>query len=285
MFFFFYLPVNCENVVGAVGFVPVLFPNILPLGLIKVDRVTGVAIRDENGLCIRCKPGEAGEFVGKIVRNHPVRDFHGYADKKATEKKILHDVWAKGDICFRSGDLLIMDKFGWLYFKDRIGDTFRWRGENVSTAEVEATISNMVQLRDAAVYGVQIPGTEGRAGMAAIHDPDGEVDVKELAKGVTEQLPSFARPLFVRLVKHLDLTGKNIADLYSSLPRMSMMPCCAPGTFKLKKFNLQKEGFDPSEIGKTGSSDKLFFLHPSTGTYEALTMDLFNNIVNGLIRL
>lgn len=262
--------INQENVIGSVGYVSVLFPGLLPLGLIKVDKETGQAERDENGLCISCKPGEPGEFVGQIVRNHPVRDFHGYADKSATEKKILKDVWKKGDLCFRSGDMLVMDKFGYLYFKDRVGDTFRWRGENVSTAEVEATISNMVQLRDAAVYGVQIPGTEGRAGMAAIHDPNEEVDLTELARGVKEQLPSFARPLFVRLVKHLDLTG----------------------TFKLKKFNLQKEGFDLSEIRKNSSGkddddggDKLFFLHPKTGKYEALTNDLVNSIVNGLIRL
>ena len=98
--------------------------------------------------------------------------------------------------------------------------------------------------------------------MAAIHDPNEEIDLTELANGVKAQLPSFARPLFVRLVKHLDLTG----------------------TFKLKKFNLQREGFDLSEIGKTGCNDKLFFLHPNTGNYEALTTDIFNSIVNGLIR-
>jgi len=255
--------INKDNVIGSVGFVPVLFPGVLPLGLIKVNKENGEPVRDSNGLCIRCQPGEPGEFVGEIVRNHPARDFHGYADKTATAKKILNDVWRKGDTCFRSGDMLVMDKFGYLYFKDRVGDTFRWRGENVSTAEVEATISNMIHLRDAAVYGVQIPGTEGRAGMAAIHDPNGDLDLTELAKGIKEQLPSFARPLFIRLVKHLDLTG----------------------TFKLKKFNLQREGFDVSEIDKSGSTDKLFFLHPKTGKYEALTTDLLNSIVNGLIRL
>lgn len=137
------------------GFVSVLFPSLLPLGLIKVNAVTGHEIRDENGLCIRCEPGEPGEFVGQIVKNHPVRDFDGYADQSATKKKILRDVWRHGDMCFRSGDILIMDQFGWLYFKDRSGDTFRWRGENVSTTEVEATVSNMVQLRDAVVYGVE----------------------------------------------------------------------------------------------------------------------------------
>ena len=132
------------------------FPKIFPLGIIKVDKETGEEIRDENGLCIRCGPGEPGEWVGEIVRNHPVRDFHGYADESATRKKILNNVWKKGDMCFRSGDILVMDQFGWIYFKDRVGDTFRWKGENVSTTEVEAIISNVTNLKDAAVYGVEV---------------------------------------------------------------------------------------------------------------------------------
>jgi len=250
--------INYENRVGAVGFVSVLFPSLLPLGLIKVDQVTGVEIRGPDGLCQRCSPGEPGEFVGQIVKNHPVRDFEGYADKASTRKKILHNVWRQGDMCFRSGDILTMDEFGWLYFKDRSGDTFRWRGENVSTTEVESTVSNMINLKDAVVYGVEVPGMEGKAGMMSLHDPQEEIDLGQLAEGVKKQLPTFAWPLFVRLVKHLDITG----------------------TFKLRKFNLQKEGFDPSII-----SDKLFFLHPKTGTYEILNVELFNSIITGAIRL
>lgn len=138
------------------GFISVLFPSLLPLGLIKVDQATGKEIRGPNGLCIRCEPGESGEFVGKIVKNHPVRDFDGYADKVATQKKIVKNVWSQGDVCFRSGDILVMDEFGWLYFKDRSGDTYRWRGENVSTTEVEATVSSVLDLKDAVVYGVEV---------------------------------------------------------------------------------------------------------------------------------
>ena len=92
-----------------------------------------------------------------------LQDFHGYADKAATKKKIVTNVWSHGDMCFRSGDILVMDEFGWLYFKDRAGDTFRWRGENVSTTEVEATVSNILHLKDVTVYGVEIPGIEGNA--------------------------------------------------------------------------------------------------------------------------
>ena len=119
-------------------------------------------MRDKNGLCVTCKPGEPGEFVGKIVKGHPSRGFDGYVDKEATQKKIAHDVMKKGDMWFRSGDLLIMDEFGWMYFVDRMGDTFRWRGENVSTFEVEAVLNSALQQQDTIVYGVEVPGVEGQ---------------------------------------------------------------------------------------------------------------------------
>ena len=141
------------------GFVPILFANLLPMGLIKVDQVTGIEIRGPDGLCQRCQPGEPGEWVGQIVKNHPIRDFHGYADKSSAQKKILKNVWKQGDMCFRSGDILTMDEFGWFYFKDRSGDTFRWHGENVSTTEVESIVSNIIDFKDVVVYGVEIPGT------------------------------------------------------------------------------------------------------------------------------
>lgn len=151
-----FFAVNYENRVGAVGFISVLFPGLLPMGLIKVNEETGEELRDENGFCINCKPGEPGEFVGKIVKNDPVKDFVGYTDQAATRKKMVSNVWSRGDVCFRSGDILVMDEFGWLYFKDRCGDTFRWRGENVSTTEVENTMGHMVQLKDVIVYGVEV---------------------------------------------------------------------------------------------------------------------------------
>jgi solute carrier family 27 fatty acid transporter 1/4 len=100
--------------------------RLLPLYLIRVDKNTGEPLRDADGFCIRCEPGEPGEFIGKIVRGDPVKDFQGYRDPEATKKKVLQNVFNKGDIYFRSGDILIMDEFGWLYFKDRLGDTFRY---------------------------------------------------------------------------------------------------------------------------------------------------------------
>ncbi|KAB7497073.1 Long-chain fatty acid transport protein 1 [Armadillidium nasatum] len=199
--------INIDGKPGAIGFVSVLIPSVYPVALIKIDEDTGKPLRDENGLCLLCKPGEPGEFVGRIVRNDPIRDFHGYADKQATESKIVRDVWAKGDAAFLSGDILVMDEEGYLYFKDRRGDTFRWKGENVSTTEVEGIISQVVQLTDVVVYGVEVPGAEGRAGMAAIMDPEKKVDLEKLAAGVQKCLPGYAQPLFIRIVTKLDMTG------------------------------------------------------------------------------
>ena len=165
-------------------------------------------MRSSSGLALACQYGEPGELMGRIDRGHPVRDYHGYADNTSSDKKIMRDVWRKGDMFFRSGDVFVMDEFGWLYFKDRAGDTFRWKGENVSTAEVEAMISQVIGLRDCVVYGVEIPGTEGRAGMAAIPDPERLVDLTKLYAGMSDKLPSYARPIFLRFVQEIDVTGQ-----------------------------------------------------------------------------
>lgn len=247
---------NFDNTVGAVGFVPVLFSSILPLGLIQVDQY-GNPLRDETtGLCIRCKPGESGEFVGIIQQNHPVREFTGYSNKEATEKKLIKDVWKKGDVCFRSGDILISDEYGYLYFKDRKGDTFRWKGENVSTAEVESVISKELNLTDVIVYGVEVPGCEGRCGMAAIVEKPSEgikIDLQKLAGVVRSKLPSYARPMFVRLVPELSITG----------------------TYKLKKIEMQLEGY---------SVENAYYFETKAKKYEPLTGDVLKKIENNQIR-
>merc|ERR1712176_1460312 len=182
------------NKVGAVGFVSVLFPFLLPLSILRINKDTGEPERESSGLASICEKGEPGELVGRIDRGHPVRDYHGYADNTSSDKKVI------GDVC-------VMDELGWLYFKDRAGDTFRWKGENVSTMEVEATVSAVMGLRDCVVYGVEIPGTEGRAGMVAIPDPERKVDVEKLYEGLREKLPAYARPIFVRLVNKIDVTA------------------------------------------------------------------------------
>lgn len=154
-----------------------------------------------------CESNEPGVFIGKIIPNNPSRAFLGYVDKEASQKKVVHDVFKHGDSAFLSGDILVADEFGNLFFKDRTGDTFRWKGENVSTSEVEAVISNLVDYKDVVVYGVEIRGQEGRAGMAAVLDPDQTVDLNKLVTGVKKTLPSYARPILVRILGKIDLTG------------------------------------------------------------------------------
>ncbi|RWS22037.1 Long-chain fatty acid transport protein 1-like protein, partial [Leptotrombidium deliense] len=144
---------NLDNKEGSCGFLPVLMPNFIrklfvPITFIKVDANIGDVLRDENGFCIECKPGDTGMIIGKINNSDPIAAFEGYVNKQETEKKILRDVFKKGDAYFYSGDVLYMDEFGYFYFKDRIGDTFRWKGENVSTNEVEGVIAKILNVAD-----------------------------------------------------------------------------------------------------------------------------------------
>jgi len=249
--------VNIDSKVGAVGFLPRLAYPLMPTALVKVNEETGEILRNpKTNRVIPCKPNEAGELIGKIVKNNPLRDFQGYADPSAREKKIIRDAFRKGDSWFRSGDILTMDELGYFYFKDRTGDTFRWKGENCSTAEVESVISKVCGLRDAVAYGVEIPGNEGRAGMVAIADPDGTLDINALTEEINKNLPLYARPLFVRKMKEVELTG----------------------TFKLRKVDLQKEGFDINKL-----RDNIYFF--SNLKYIPLDRDLHNKLVSGQMRL
>ncbi|XP_049764000.1 long-chain fatty acid transport protein 1-like [Schistocerca cancellata] len=248
--------VNIDGTVGAVGFVPRYATAVYPVILIKVDEETGEPIRDANGFCIRCNPGEPGLCIGKIDPKKAVSKFNGYADKKASEKKILKNVFSMGDQAFNTGDILVMDEFGYFYFKDRTGDTFRWRGENVATSEVEAVISNIVGLKDVVVYGVEIPNVEGKAGMAAIVDDEGLLNIESFAAGVKQHLPPYAWPVIVRILPQLPITG----------------------TYKLKKRELQVEGYNPSTV-----KDRMYFL--DKGAYVPLNEELYSRIVNGGVRL
>ncbi|XP_020286096.1 long-chain fatty acid transport protein 4-like [Pseudomyrmex gracilis] len=249
--------VNIDNKVGAVGFLPRFASSRLyPVALLKVDEDTGEPLRGPDGLCIQCKPNEAGIFVGKINPKKAINDFSGYADKKATQKKIICDVFVKGDSVFNSGDILIMDELGYFYFKDRIGDTFRWRGENVSTTEVEAVVSNVTGLRDATVYGVEVPENEGKAGMAAIYDPENSLDLKHLQEKLKQTLPTYARPRFLRILSDLPMTG----------------------TFKLKKKDLQQSGFDITKV-----KDPIYFLKKDA--YVKLTDEYYKDIIEGRIQV
>lgn len=252
--------VNIDNHVGSCGFFPI-YPFIgclYPLRLIKVDEETGEVVRDANGLCIPCRPGEVGEMVGVIKKNNLLLKFEGYVDKGDTQKKIYRDVFAYGDQVFSSGDILYWDKLGYLYFRDRRGDTFRWKGENVSTTEVEGILQPIMSVIDATVYGVKIGKFEGRAGMAAIALSDG-VDVHafldEIAKRLTENLAPYAVPVFIRLCKEVDRTG----------------------TFKLKKIDLQRQGFDLLLC----NGDPIYYWNSCTKGYSLLDAQMQKNIEIG----
>ncbi|KAL0115128.1 hypothetical protein PUN28_010606 [Cardiocondyla obscurior] len=218
--------VNIDNKIGAVGFIPRYASSLYPVALLKIDEETGELLRGPNGFCIPCKPGEPGIFVGKINSRKAINDFSGYADKKASERKIIQDVFQKGDRVFDSGDILVMDELGYFYFKDRTGDTFRWKGENVATSEVEAVVSSVIGLKDATVFGVNVPGNEGKAGMVAIYDPENSLDLKGLVENLKKVLPNYAIPRFVRILSELPMTG----------------------TFKLKKKDLQQDAFDIKKV-------------------------------------
>uniref|UniRef100_A0A4X1TVJ0 long-chain-fatty-acid--CoA ligase n=2 Tax=Sus scrofa TaxID=9823 RepID=A0A4X1TVJ0_PIG len=159
---------------------------------------------------------------------------------------------------YLTGDVLVMDELGYLYFRDRTGDTFRWKGENVSTTEVEGTLSRLLNMADVAVYGVEVPGTEGRAGMAAVANPTGSCDLERLAQLLEKELPLYARPIFLRLLPELHKTG----------------------TFKLQKTDLRKEGFDPAVV-----KDPLFYLDARKGRYVPLDREAYTLIQAGEVKL
>ncbi|XP_013200657.1 long-chain fatty acid transport protein 4 [Amyelois transitella] len=250
---------NTDGTPGAIGFVSRIIPSVYPIAIIRVDQETGEPIRDSRGLCQLAQPHEPGVFIGKISPNNPSRQYLGYVDKAASEKKVVRDVFTKGDSAFISGDILVADELGYLYFRDRTGDTFRWRGENVSTTEVEAAISRVAGHRDAVVYGVLVPNTEGRAGMCGLADADGSLSLAQLRAALARELPAYATPVFLRVMRSVDMTG----------------------TFKMKKTDLQKEGFDPALV----KNDKLYYLDTKLGQYLPLGPEEYQKINSGQIRL
>lgn len=230
--------------------------NFLPIHLIKIDDQMN-PVRDENGYCIKCKDGEKGLLIG-IIGNTTKTAFNGYANnKEATKKKIVENVFKKGQRAFNSGDLMMRDSFGYMYFCDRLGDTYRWRGENVSTIEVENVLSAHLNSKEVVVYGVEIAGQEGRAGMAAVLEASLS-DLTQLTDKIKSDLPAYARPVFIRLIKELEHTG----------------------TFKTKKLTLVEESYDISKV-----NDKIFYYDSKDQSYKLLTKNIYENILNGNIRL
>ncbi|XP_042834468.1 long-chain fatty acid transport protein 1 isoform X1 [Panthera tigris] len=273
---------NVDGKVGSCGFNSRILPHVYPIRLVKVNEDTMELLRDAQGLCIPCQAGEPGLLVGQINQQDPLRRFDGYISESATSKKIAHSVFRKGDSAYLSGakvlgagcgdggppsylsssplpgDVLVMDELGYMYFRDRGGDTFRWRGENVSTTEVEGVLSRLLGQTDVAVYGVAVPGVEGKAGMAAIADPHGQLSPNVLYQELQKVLAPYARPIFLRLLPQVDTTG----------------------TFKIQKTRLQHEGFDPRQ-----TSDRLFFLDLKQGHYLPLDQSVYTRICSGAFAL
>ncbi|XP_028258171.1 very long-chain acyl-CoA synthetase-like [Parambassis ranga] len=248
--------VNYVGKVGAIGREHILHKTMCPYALIRYDTEKEEPVRDSRGFCIEVPKGETGLLVGKIGVKAP---FSGYAkNKQQTEKKKLKDVFEKGDIYFNSGDLLRIDHDGFVYFQDRIGDTFRWKGENVATTEVADHLLMVDFVEEANVYGVKVPGHEGRIGMAALKLKENmDFDGKAAYQHVKNTMPSYARPRFIRIQDAVAVTG----------------------TFKQLKMKLAEEGFDPA-----ATSDPLFYLEDNKG-YTPMTQELFNSIRDGTLRL
>ena len=248
--------ISVDDKVGAVGRIPSwLNKRFAHVAFVKFDVASEQPVRGQDNFCIRCDDDEVGEVIGRISTD-PGQRFEGYSDKSATAKKIMRDVFETGDMWFRTGDLMRKDALGYVYFVDRIGDTFRWKGENVSTNEVGEALSRIDGIATANVYGVPVMGTDGKAGMAAI-TTNGEIDFDNLYSSLSAMLPSYALPIFIRVQKEAETTG----------------------TFKYRKVELVAEGFDPEKI-----DDPVWMYHPEDKAYVPLTHDRYETLVSGGFR-
>lgn len=244
-----------DGTVGAVGRIPKWLEwKFDHVAFVKFDVETEKPVRGDDGFVVKADVNEVGEVLGRIGEKQD--RFEGYNDNEATEKKILRDVFEPGDKWFRTGDLMRKDAQGYVYFVDRTGDTFRWKGENVSTNEVSQAFSPVDGVSTANVYGVTIPGTDGKAGMAAI-TLKGAVDFENLYDALSATLPSYAIPLFVRVQEEAETTG----------------------TFKYRKVELVKEGFDPDQV-----NDPIWMYHPDERKYVPLSQAYYEKLLSGSFR-
>jgi fatty-acyl-CoA synthase len=250
---------NCEGKPGAIGRIPPFLAHRFPVALIRLDAGTGLPARGQDGFCQTCDEDEVGEAIGRIDAGsqQAARRFEGYTDPDATARKVLCDVFTTGDRWFRTGDLMRRDTAGFFYFVDRLGFSFRWKGENVSATEVASVIMECPGVVDAVVYGVAVTGAEGRAGMAAVVGGDG-FSLEALRAHASAALPTFARPLFIRLCRSIPNTA----------------------TFKLRQEDFAREGLD-----LTGGNDSLWFNDPGTGRVVPCDSGLLSRIAAGQLRL
>jgi len=245
---------NADGRVGSVGKPNPMLEDTVRLA--RFDLARGDLVRAADGFCMPCAPGEAGELLGRVGGS---MEYDGYTDRAATERKLVRDAFARGDAWFRTGDLLRQDADGYYYFVDRIGDTFRWKGENVATQEVADVLNGAPGVSEANVYGVELPGEDGRAGMVAlVLAGDAHFDAAALYAHAERHLPVYARPAFVRLVPEMDVTG----------------------TLKQRKLVLAAEGYDPARVG-----DPLFVRDDAARTYAPLTPAVLAEVTSGRRRL
>jgi fatty-acyl-CoA synthase len=250
---------NCEGRAGSIGRIPSFLAHRLPVALVRFEVESGEALRNERGFCERCAVDEVGEAIGLIPDDENARAgrFEGYADPEATQHKVLRNVFQQGDAWYRTGDLMRRDAAGFYYFVDRVGETYRWKGENVSTAEVLTALTSAPGVLDGVVFGVTVPRCEGRAGMAALV-VNGEFDLQAFRAAAVARLPGYARPVFLRLLPALESTG----------------------TFKPRKQELMRGGFDPVQV-----SDPLYFDDPRAKAYVKVDSGIYAAIGTGRIRL
>lgn len=246
---------NFDGRAGAIGRVPWFVKRQINIRLVAFDVDTEEPVRAANGLCIPVGVGQVGEAIG-LIGEDTRHSYSGYADAAASKKKVLEDVFQRGDRWFRTGDLMRQDSDGYFYFIDRVGDTFRWKGENVSTTEVQERLSAAPGVEEAVVYGVSVPGYDGKAGMAALI-LDGRFGAQAFADWVGQELPAYAQPVFVRILKSAETTG----------------------TFKYRKTDLTAEGFDPAKVGSG------LYVRGGKAGYQKLTPATHAAILEGTFRL
>jgi fatty-acyl-CoA synthase len=249
---------NCEGEPGSIGRIPAFLTGRLRVELLRFDVEKGEPVRNAEGLCEPCAENEVGEAVGLVPEDTGRGGrFEGYEDAEATARKLLHDVLAPGDTWYRTGDLMRRDARGFYYFVDRIGDTYRWKGENVSTADVASILAALPGVVEGVVYGVKVPGTDGRAGMAALV-VNAAFELAHFRAALAGRLPAYARPVFLRLLPRLEATG----------------------TFKTQKQALLREAFDPS-----ATADPLYVDDPRSASYRRIDAELYAQISAGSLRL
>jgi citronellyl-CoA synthetase len=243
---------NIEEVPGMIGRINV--PDYIEI--VKIDEDRDKFFKDDKNNYIRCKPGETGMMIVKI---NPDSNFLGYKDQNKTKKKVLRNVFEQDDAYFNTGDLVTFHENNWVSFADRYGDTYRWKGENVSTLEVESIINSFAKVEMSTVYGVEIPNSDGKAGMASIKlYEDQKLDLSEFTQFLFKNLPKYAIPIFIRLKEALEFTG----------------------THKLRKVNLKKQGYDLSKI-----KDRVYFWNSDSNRYEIFDEVKYSNLINNILKI